>query len=75
MAAFIEVDAVVEGVKSGRVYVNLGPGARGDIVLSFRADRVKVTGGAQFQAGQAVRVQVEGNRILKIEPWQPGLSR
>ena len=75
MAAFLEVDAVVQAVKSGRVYVNFGPGAGGDIVLSFRADRAKVTGGAQFQPGQAVRVAVEGDRILKIEPWRPGAAR
>jgi hypothetical protein len=63
MAAYLVIDAIVERVRSGRIYVNCGH----DIVMSVSAANTRVTDGMTFLPGQAVRVEVEGNRILKLE--------
>ena len=75
MAAFLDVDAIVEQVKSGRIFVNCGKVSGHDIVLSVSADNTKVTGGATFRPGQLVSATIEGNRILKLNPGWSSMSR
>jgi len=68
MAAYLEVDAYVAKIKSGRIYLKVDLIVGREIVLSVAADNAKVTGGLTFAEGQPVTALVEGNRILKITP-------